>query len=269
MHISVLLTCFNRRELTLRCLSNLQGMSIPGGVLLSIVLVDDHSQDGTADAVRQQYPDVIVLEGTGDLYWCAGMRMAWSHAAQSDPDYYLLVNDDTMIDPDALIELMKITETPNARIIGVGAICDPDTGIAAYGGLQGTKGQKLLIPNGNSESCTTLNANLVLIPRRVFQEIGIFHDAYTHGLGDYDYGFQAKKRGIEILQTPSFVGKCKINPIKGTFDDRSLSKRERWKLVQSPKGLPFRPWLSYNRRNSGWLWPYRVITPYLRILLGL
>lgn len=269
MHITALLTCFNRRELTLRCITSLKALDRPNGTCLSVVLVDDNSCDGTADAVKGILPDVEVLRGTGCLYWCGGMRKAWQHAAQSDPDYYLLVNDDTLIEKCALTELCNIVGSPSSKIIGVGAIRDPDTGAPTYGGLQGIRGSKLLAPTGRPESCTTLNANLVLIPRKVFQEMGVFHEAYTHGLGDYDYGFQAAKRGIQIIQTPEFVGACKTNSITGTFLDRSLCRTERWKLVQSPKGLPFRPWLTFNRRNSGWLWPYRVITPYLRILLGL
>ena len=269
MHITALLTCYNRRNKTLRCLSGLQSMDLPAGARLFIVLVDDNSSDGTADAVCENFPEVEVLSGSGQLYWCGGMRKAWQHAALSDPDYYLLVNDDTIIQPYAFSELHKIVGAPTSRTIGVGAIMDPVRGTAAYGGRGGARGSKLIAPTGRPEPCVTLNANLALVTREVFKELGILHDAYTHGLGDYDYGFQATRAGIPIYQTPGFVGACKQDTYIGSFCDTSLPRFKRLQLIQSPKGLPFKEWVIYNRRNTGWLWPYRCITPYLRILLGM
>ncbi len=49
---------------------------------------------------------------------------------------------------------------------------------------------------------------------------------------------------------------------------RTLPRHERWRRLQSPKGLPFREWCLYNRRNAGWIWPWRCLSPWLRILLG-
>lgn len=194
--------------------------------------------------------------------------MAWEHAAKADPDLYLLVNDDTMVGRGALLELLQITGSPASRRIGVGAINDPASGKATYGGRRGANGMILVAPTGQPESCETFNANLVLIPRAVFLELGVFHHAYTHGMGDFDYGFQASRRGIQVLQTPGFVGACSHNSPGGSWLDRTLSRRERLKRLHSPKAHPWKEMVAYHRRNTGWLWPYRCITPYLRILLG-
>ena len=268
MHISALITCHNRPELTLRGLSQLRVLDLPEGTRLDIVLMDDGSTDGTGAAVHGMFPAVEILHGDGTLYWCGGMRMAWKHAAKRDPEFYLLVNDDTMVERDALLELLKIVAAPDARKIGVGAIQDPTTGFATYGGRRGANGIILVNPTGQPELCATFNANLVLIPRAVFLELGFFHHAYTHGMGDFDYGFQASRRGIQVLQTPGFVGACSHNSPGGSWRDRRLSRRERLKRLHSPKAHPWKEMVAYHRRNSGCLWPYRCITPYLRILLG-
>ena len=268
IRITALLTCHNRRELTLLCLSQLSALDLPEGTHLDVVLVDDGSRDGTSVIVREKYPEVGILQGDGSLFWCGGMRKAWAHAAIADPDFYLLVNDDTMVERDALLELLKIVPAPDARKIGVGAIQDPTTGFATYGGRRGANGIILVDPTGQPELCATFNANLVLIPRAVFLELGVFHHAYTHGMGDFDYGFQASRRGIQVLQTPGFVGACSHNSPGGSWRDRRLSRRERLKRLHSPKAHPWKEMVAYHRRNSGCLWPYRCITPYLRILLG-
>ena len=264
--IAVLITCFNRCELTLACLRRLFSQELPEGTLLSVTLVDDGSTDGTGAGVKAEFPDVTVLEGDSNLYWCGGMRKAWAHAAESDPDYYLLLNDDTMLEDGALSELLDLCGEPSSRTIAVASVVDPVTGIASYGGVR--LGTGMAIPSGEPTECDTFNANCVMIPRTVYNEMGMFHSTYTHAMGDTDYGFHASKRGIPIFASGRFLGSCELNVGRDIWRDRSLPRLKRLKALQSPKGLPFREWMEFNRRNSGWKWPYYTVSPILRILLG-
>ena len=264
MKISAILTCFNRREKTLASLKLWFGQRVPPDVLLHAVVVDDGSSDGTGEAIRREFPQVELIQGTGSLYWCGGMRVAWQAAAVGNPDYYVLVNDDTLLEPFALEELLKAAPAPEVRRIVVGAIRDPECGEASYGGWSRLSG--LIPPTGRFQDCETFTANCALIPRAVYQEMGGLHGAYTHGMGDFDYGYQAAKKGIGILQTPGFVGDCARNSWKNTWRDQSLPMAERLKRLQSPKGLPWKEWVIYNRRNQGWKWPLFAVSPVLRIL---
>ena len=263
--ISVLITCHNRKNSTIECLERIQAQALPSEVRLSVVLVDDGSTDGTSPAVAAGFPDVRIIKGPGNLYWCGGMRVAWQVAAASDPAYYLLLNDDTILDNHALSCLLDLTGPSTSMKIAVAAVCDPITGSISYGG--GTPSGKCA-PQGTPVECQTFNANCVLIPRAVYQRIGILHHVYTHAMGDTDYGLQASRQGVSILQSGRFLGTCPNNPPSGTWQDRSLNRRQRWRALQSPKGLPIREWLEFNRRNSGWKWPIYTFSPFLRILFG-
>jgi len=265
MTVSVLLTCFNRREQTLECL-RLLAMQNPCGATMHYYLVDDGSTDGTAEAVASEFPKVHILQGDGSLYWCGGMRLAWRTAAASDPDFYLLLNDDTHLYPEALAELLSITKSPDQEIIAVAAICHPETGIGTYGGRLRKTG--LVHTTGKPELCDTFNGNCVLISRAVYAKRGVLHDRYTHAMGDFDYGFQATKHGIQVIQSPNYLGTCADNTPTGTWRDRSLSRSQRWKILASPKYHPFFEWMEYNRRNSGIKWPWATITPWIRVLLN-
>lgn len=266
MIITALVTCFNRKEKTLACLRNLE-MQRLSGIEVKYVVVDDGSTDGTSEAIKHEFPTARLLQGDGSLYWCGGMRKAWSRAAKDDPDYYFLVNDDTCLDGDALQVLLQMTGPPDARLIAVAAIRDPITGNRSYGGIRGC-GKPVDI-SGAFEPCDTFNANAVLIPRAVYLEQGVFHSAYTHGMGDFDYGYQASRRGIRILQSQRALGTCHQNGMNGTWRDRSLPRSRRWKILSDPKGLPFMEWMTFNRRNGGWNWPMKTISPYVRVMLGL
>lgn len=265
MRITALLTCHNRRALTLTCVGRLLRQELPAGAHLGVVLVDDGSTDGTADAVRGAFPEVRVLEGPGNLYWCGGMRVAWSEAASSDPDYYLLVNDDTVIDDQAVRTLLELAGGPEQRVIAVATIADEKTGQVNYGAVSDKTG--LLGPSDEGD-CDTFNANCVIVTRGVFRELGMFHGAYTHAMGDTDYGIQARRRGISIRKSDRFLGTCGSNAVTGTWRDKTLPRLRRLKLLQQPKGLPFPEWRVFTRRNYGRRWLYYTVSPFLRILAG-
>jgi GT2 family glycosyltransferase len=264
MTLQIMITCHNRREITLNCLRRL-AMQTACGAELRYVVVDDGSLDGTAEAITKEFPAVRILKGDGSLYWCGGMRMAWAEAAKDDPDYYLLLNDDTELFPEAFKELLQIAPSRDSMVIAVAAICDPITGKQNYGGH---RRNGPVATSGKPEICETFNANCVLVPRAVYRKQGMLYCGFTHGMGDFDYGFQATKKGIAVIQTGAPVGTCKTNPKEGTWGDRSLPRLRRLQLLESPKGLPFKEWFVFIVRNNGWRSPYYIFSPIIRILLG-
>jgi GT2 family glycosyltransferase len=263
--IAVLLTCFNRREKTLNCLRRLEAQDLPAGHRLAIFLVDDGCTDGTGAAVRAEFPHVRVIQGSGSLYWAGGMRLAWAEAAKTQPDYFLLLNDDTEIVPEAVATLLSITGAPGARVIAVAAIADSDSGDINYGAYRDFKSVQKSV--SGKENCDAFNANCALVTQRVFDSIGNLDPAFTHGLADFDYGLRAKKSGINVIQSELPLGSCQRNSKKGTWQDVSLSFTSRWKLIHRPTGLPPREWLKYCIRHTEWKWPIYFISPYLRMLI--
>lgn len=264
--IAVLITCFNRREKTLACLRRLAAQELPADHRLKVYLVDDGCTDGTGDAVIAEFPDTRVLRGTGSLYWAGGMRFAWNEAAKDQPDYFLLLNDDTEIVPRAVASLVEIAGDRDARVIAVAAIADPATGKVIYGAYRnGITGN--LPDEAPKQHCHTFNGNCVLVSAAVHREIGMLHGAYTHGMADHDYGYVASGAGINIIQSPHTLGTCPPNAKTGTWQDPSLARRRRWELIRRPTGLLWRDWLFYCRRHLGWKWPYYFASPYLKILL--
>ena len=114
--IAVILTCFNRKEKTVQCLRYLfvaasqynAGSEDGEKMHLSIFLTDDGCTDGTADAVREECKgqELHIIQGNGKCFWAGGMRLAWGEALkrQNEWDYYLLLNDDTIMSGNAFEE---------------------------------------------------------------------------------------------------------------------------------------------------------------------
>lgn len=270
--IAVLITCHNRNVKTVECLGRLFSQALPPTIILKGYLVDDGCTDGTAEAVRRSFPTVRIIAGTGDLFWCRGMRLAWEHAAQEDPDFYLWLNDDTMLFDGALdVVLATWRESGDSRTIVVGSCCDPASGKQTYGGQRRISGHPArlttILPQETAVECDTFQSNVLLVPRNAYECVGMI-DKFQHAIGDLDYGYRAKKAGCLCLVAPGFVAACTANDAP-TYWAKGPSRAERWRLLNSRKGLPFRDWLRFVRRHGGPAWPLYWVRPYLRVLLNL
>ena len=272
--LAALMTCFNRRKQTLRCLENLFAQVKQRPFELSVILVDDGSSDGTADAVEAQYPAVSLVRGSGDLYWNQGMRLAFAHASRREFDGYLWLNDDTMLYPHAvsrLLDTLKQLESKNEIAIITGSTCDSANGGRSYGGFRWSDGWgRQLVPVVPSSSepvlCDTMNGNCTLVPRRVAKAVGNLDASFQHSFGDMDYGFRARALGFGVYVAPGYVGTCSDNPARGTWRDRNAGFRKRWRHLNSPKGSPFPEWSLYCHRHLGAWWPLYTVSPYVKTL---
>ena len=277
IQVAVLLTCFNRKDKTLSCLKNLAAQNLSENIQLNVVLVDDGSSDGTADAVRNSYPDVTVVESEGNLYWNQGMRLAWSTALKLQGfDYFLLLNDDTELYDDAISRLLDVDkglkENNGKAGITVGSTIDSVTKEHTYGGNNQLKtllwkGFRFarVKPGEVPFRCDTFNANCVLISNDVVNDIGILSDKFTHGMGDFDYGLRAKENGYFCWVAPGYVGVCSMNEITSTWIDPAMSLKERNKLQNTPKGIPTDEWLYFVKRHAGFMWVLAWLQLKLRL----
>lgn len=81
--ITVIFTCFNRREKTLQCIKSLSGGN--KDIAFQYVIVDDNSTDGTYEALedlKRSGMTIDVLRGTGNLFWAGGMRKGIAYAKE-------------------------------------------------------------------------------------------------------------------------------------------------------------------------------------------
>ena len=262
-----LMTCFNRKEKTIKALNGL----IQGNpeIQFSFVVADDGSSDGTFE-VLQEFSNVTTLRGDGNLFYSGGMRLAIAKAKESVDayDYCLLFNDDVDFYPSAIEELCK----KEAGAIWVGPTSD-EKGQLSYGGVRKIssfrpKTEIVMADTEEGTACDTFNANCVLIPWDIFKKLDNMDSVYTHSMGDFDYGYSASRSGVKIKVSDKFVGVCPDNPVAVTWRNTELSRKERLRRKESPKGLPGKEWFHYLNKNYNLLTAivYSAI-PYLRIAL--
>lgn len=272
-----LMTCHNRREKTLASIARYYACDVPEGCVRKLVLVDDGSTDGTAGAVHAAFPEVVIEQGDGSLFWNRGMLRAWQRALPLAPDHVLWLNDDTLLYPHALTRLLETEARMRAETGQTGVVVgstDNDAGTLSYGGsVPASRFNRLkmrkVMPGDVPQPAVTMNGNCVLVPRAVSERIGLLDGIYRHAMGDNDYGFRAHKAGIPVWVMPGYAGRCNNdNRVTGSFNDRSLPLQTRWKKITSPKGLPFDSWRALCRRHAGPAWPLVWLVPYGKLILS-
>lgn len=276
--VAALLTVHNRRTTTMQCLRSLYRAARPDFAQLQVYLVDDGSTDGTTEAIRAEFPGVIILPGDGSLYWNGGMRLAFETAIRTDYDHYLWLNDDVSLFDGGLELLLETFTTVRLKTgsdpVIVGSTRDPVTGECSYGGWRAAPGwipneRERVVPSGEAQACETMNGNCVLVPRRVASSVGTLDSAFRHNFGDFDYGHRVVRAGFAIRVAPGYVGTCKLNRSKAAWHNTSLSARERWRSLVSARALPPREWLLYVRRYRGIAWPIVWCAPYAKLLYSI
>ncbi|WP_198032507.1 glycosyltransferase family 2 protein [Aerolutibacter daejeonensis] len=269
-----LLACHNRKKKTVECLAAFYAQGADLDVALSAVLVDDGSSDGTADAVRAEFPDVAVERGDGNLFWCRGMHRAQEVAVKSRPDFLLWLNDDTTVAPGALRNLLAVHDRAKERgqdVVVVGTTIDPTTSALSYGGLKPVSRLRrysfVKLPiSSESQECVAMNGNIVLVPRAIYERVDL-DPVFEHALGDIDYALRVRAAGFSVAVAPGFSGSCSANVAAGTSMDPSLPMWARWQKFIGRKGLPPSSWRHFVKRHAGWAWPLYFTYPYVNFVL--
>lgn len=268
MKIAVLLTCYNRVETTLECLRCLFACELPEKVEFDVWLVDDASPDGTGAKIKDAYPAVNVIQGTGKLYWCGGMRLAWNTASKAkDYDGYLWLNDDTFLHQSALKTMIsdynELRVTVKKEVIVAGCVSNLTETATAYSGHD--VDDQLMTADGSRQLLRMIHGNCVLIPKQVFQLVGNFPDYFTHAFGDFDYSLRAGKLGIPSYLSSVFVGRCGTNSNPAWRISKTPFGKRLGDLY-SPKNSPcilFKFCLSHN----GFLYAVKVfIQQHIKVL---
>lgn len=266
--IAVLLTCHNRRDNTLECLGAFyQALHTVGGLAKAeVYLVDDDSTDGTSQAVKQNYPDVKVILGDGNLFWNRGMIKAWEEARKDQPDFFLWLNDDTVLTPDALLTLLNDSAKYNHTSIISGVCKATESNDITYSGYL-MSDKKRLRPAGEPVKCDYFNGNVVLIPYAVFEKVGMLDSVFHHSLGDIDYGLRAKKLGITSYISSKITGVCDRHPALPAWCNPKKPFAKRLRHFKTPLAKNPKEIFAFERRHSGLhLALFRSSIIYLRLL---
>jgi GT2 family glycosyltransferase len=216
--ISVVIPTHDTRELTLRCLESLASGGAP---LAEVIVVDDASSDGTAEAVRAGGSGVIVVETDGNIGFSRAVNLG---VGRSTGDLILVLNSDTEVGENALASLVAAFADDRSLGIGGAELIDPDgtpqwragkwpttawlfaqaSGLGTM--LNRLPGRGPTASGGAVESggVDWVTGAAMAIRREVWDSRGPFDPGYRFYCQDLDLCFEARRAGWSVAVVPGF-----------------------------------------------------------------
>lgn len=220
--VSILIVSYNTRDMTLACLRSVFDQST--GTPLEVIVVDNDSADGSADAIEAEFGGRVSLVRPGENL---GFAKANNLAARSAAgEYLLLLNPDTLILHSAIDRLVQFAGTrPEAGIWGGRTVfadgslnpascwARPTTWslvLQAVGLSSLGRNVRLLNPEGyggwdrSKERQVDIVAGcFLLIRRELWERLGGFDDRYFMYGEEADLCLRAGRLGARPVITPS------------------------------------------------------------------
>lgn len=214
--VAVVILNHDRRDLLIECLASVTAQHHPS---VEIVVVDNGSSDGSADAVARDFPAVYVLRQSRNLGVAGGRNagLAWVSANLS-ASYLFFIDNDTSLDPQAVSQLVATATADSA----IGLVAPKafrrrgDTTLASAGGMKFNPyiGAAWDVASGQSDrgqydeprDVAACPGFAFFVRREVFTAIGAFDENFNpYGWEDVDFSLRALRAGFRLAYAPAAI----------------------------------------------------------------
>ena len=213
--VYVVVLNWNNGEDTIACLESLAQLDYGS---FRVVVIDNGSDDGSSAVIQAQLPEVEMIRLDVNTGYAEGNNIGIELALQREADYVLILNNDTLVAPDMLSELVRFAEVnTSAGIVGPRVICASESQeLFALGSrIFWVKGQTRHIamfePSTSYSHLTDpkevdfLAGCGVLVRRDLFRSGGLLDQTFFLNYEDVEFSVRARKMGYGSRLVPSAV----------------------------------------------------------------
>ncbi len=244
--VSIVIVNWNGRGLLEECLRSVYCQSFKA---FEVIVVDNGSTDGSVDAVKKIFADVVIRENKSNLGFAKGNNIG-IEAASKRSKYILTLNNDTVLDRSFLAELLRAAEA-SPEVAGMWApkilSIEDNSVIDSVGGL-------LIYPDGLAKGRGRLETDSgqydlqadAFIPsacagmyrKKMLEQIGGFDDEFFAYCEDTDLGLRAQLAGWEARSVPKSVVFHHYSATGGRYTPFKAYLVERNRVWVAVKNLP-------------------------------
>ncbi|HET6225685.1 MAG TPA: glycosyltransferase family 2 protein [Bacteroidia bacterium] len=257
--IFIIISVYNRKELTSNCLSSLQRQTYK---YFETIIIDDGSTDGTSEMICEKFPGVHILKGDGNLWWAGATNVGIEYVLRdrkaNDSDYILTLNNDLEV-PEKYLETLAYNASVYKRsILGSVSvdITSPDRmnfcGIS-WNEFTGKCHEKAkdykylyqeLIGQRQIIDSDMLPGRGTFMPIGVFNEIGLYDSTnFPQYAADEDFSLRARRNGWKLIIPTDTYLKSHITATGINMENVQFSLRYYKQLffsIKSPLNLKIR-----------------------------
>ena len=235
MELSVIIVNYNVRQFLESALASIRRAM--EGIRGEIFVVDNASDDGSAEMVRTQFPEVILIQNDENLGFARANNIALARARGT---YILLINPDTIVQEDTLKDMIRFfDDNPDVGLAGC-KILNPDgtfqlpcrrsfptpwvaftkiTGLSTLfpkSPLFGRYNLTYLSPDETYE-VDAVSGSFMMIRGSVYRAIGGLDEKFFMYGEDLDWCYRVRESGSKVY----YVHTTKVVHFKGESTRRS------------------------------------------------
>ena len=203
--VYVVIPVYNRLAFTEACVKCLSAQTYPA---LRIMVVDGGSTDGTPEQIRREYPHVEVLQDQKELWWGEAMQLGIEHClrhSRRDDDMLLMMNNDTLIDPDYVATLVRVSQEQNAAVGGAIVDSSNPSRVLDAGEFIDWNTYSFPVKTVREPGETYVNevdllsGRGTLVPLRMVRQAGNVNGArFPHYIADCEFFSRLKRNGFRL-----------------------------------------------------------------------
>ncbi|MGE5303976.1 MAG: glycosyltransferase family 2 protein, partial [Alphaproteobacteria bacterium] len=214
---------FNARELALQCLQSVSRVTTPN---LTVVVVDNASSDGTYEALVEANFNIRLICNQENLGFAGGNNVGIRMALREGADYVVLLNQDTVVDPAFIDELVAQAEADRRA----GFVCSkiyfldqPNILWFAGATFNTMTGRNRHIGHGQLDTGQYDHVREIarpcgcslLITRELLDQVGVMEEKYFLYCEEIDWMLRARKKGFVAVMAPKSKVWHKVSPGMG------------------------------------------------------
>jgi GT2 family glycosyltransferase len=207
---AIIILTWNGRDITAECLESIEKITYPN---YNVIVVDNGSSDDSDIYLKEKFPWISVIKIEENIGFTGGSNRGLQEALSKDFDYFFLLNNDTIVDPQFLDNLVdEFLKHPDAGLANpkIYFYDEPERLWWAGGSTSFLKGGYHYafkqIDRGNHDTIRTVTFNTgcaLLIKREVLEKVGLFTEK-LYGYGeDIDWCIRVYKAGYKGLYIPT------------------------------------------------------------------
>lgn len=203
--VAIVISTFNQQKLLELCLESLKKTAYEN---FEVFIVDDSGKGEIGKAIKEKFPEVDVTINNINLGFSKANNVGMRKALMGNPDYILLLNDDTeIIDPYWLHTLIEEGSKDNQiGILGCKLVYEDKTMQNIGGYMRKWEITKEINDRNDVFEVDHVMGAFLMIKKEVIEKIGLLNECYTpYLLEDTDYCLTAKRAGFKCISVGNII----------------------------------------------------------------
>jgi len=199
--VSIIIINYNGKQHLEKCLKSLMQIDYKN---YEIILVDNNSNDDSINFVKKFYPSVNIIQLEKNYGFAEPNNIG---AKRAVGEFLLFLNNDTIVKPNFISELVKVINTDSKIAICQSFLLKPNEEIDSSGDFVDTLGRAYSSRKKVSEVREILSARgaAMLTRKESFFDLGKFDKKFFASFEDVDIGWRAWLWGYRVVLVPSSV----------------------------------------------------------------